>query len=155
MTASAPIPADVGRFLEANRRTFMITLRKDGSPTGHPVSVFSGGGFFINMYTASLKSRNLARDGRTCCVVTTPSEAERFTGVLLRGRARPLPADEALASGAPAGLASARNPAAEGLSDVAVRIENRVRTIYEVVPTESGTLERVRRPKPGQGRGAS
>lgn len=38
-----PVREEVAAFLEGNRRTFMITLRKDGSPTGHPMAGFYGG----------------------------------------------------------------------------------------------------------------
>ena len=56
------IPQDASQFLESNHRTFMITLRKDGSPTGHPMAGFFGGSLYMNMYGASVKAKQQTTD---------------------------------------------------------------------------------------------
>ena len=85
----AQIDADVDAFMEENGRTFMITERADGSPTAHPMAGFYGEGrLYLNMYFKSLKHRNLQRDPRITCLVTTPSDDDPFRAVVYRGRAR-------------------------------------------------------------------
>ncbi|MBW2231141.1 MAG: pyridoxamine 5'-phosphate oxidase family protein [Deltaproteobacteria bacterium] len=154
----APIPVDAEQFMQGNGRTFMVTLRKDGSPTGHPMAGFFGGALYLNMYGASAKSRNLERDDRICCVVTNPSDARDFEGTVYRGTARKVPAEEVFAEDVPQGLAWARNPRTEGSQDnpeippederkigeTAGRIKRGVRVIYEIVPAEVGMISSVR-----------
>lgn len=145
-------------FMAANRRTFMITLRKDGSPTAHPMAGFFGGRLYLNAYGKSAKARNLERDDRICCIITNPSDAESFQGALYSGRARPLTPDEVFAERVPDGLAWARNPRSQGsqdqpdippepdrkIGDTAGRISSGLRTIFEVSPDEVGMLADVR-----------
>ena len=159
MTPEGLVPKEADEFMRANKRTFMITLRKDGSPTGHPMAGFFGGALYLNMYRASIKSKNLDRDPRICCVLTNPSGADRFEGVLYRGKARMLTADEVFAEGVTEGLAWARNPRSDGsqeqpeipdeserkIGETAGRIKRGVRVIYEISPDEVGVLNNVRR----------
>ena len=56
------VPEDAQDFMKNNGRTFMITKRKDGSPTAHPMASWYGGFLYLNMYKASIKSKNLDRD---------------------------------------------------------------------------------------------
>ncbi|MAG33773.1 MAG: hypothetical protein CL908_23075 [Deltaproteobacteria bacterium] len=144
-----PIPADASEFMERNGRTFMLTVRKDGSPTGHPMAGFFGGSLYLNTYGASVKSKNLERDDRICCVVTNPSDATDFEGVVYRGVARRVPVEEVFSDDVPQGLAWARNPRSEGsqsqpdvppedqrkIGETAGRIKRGVRVIYEIVPS--------------------
>ena len=152
------IPDDAEEFMERNGRTFMITLRKDGSPTGHPMAGFFGGALYLNMYAASAKSKNLGRDDRICCVVTNPSDAPDFEAAVYRGRARNVPAEEGFSEDVPQGLAWARNPRSEGsqeqpgippedqrkIGETAGRITRGVRVIYEIVPTEVAMIPATR-----------
>ena len=152
------IPEDARRFMENNRRTFMITLRKDGSPTGHPMAGFFGGSLYLNMYGASVKARNLGRDNRICCVVTNPSDAEPFQAAVYKGTARALPVEEVFADNVPTGLAWARNPSSQGsqeqpdippedqrkIGDTAGRVKRGRRVIYEITPEEVGMIEELR-----------
>jgi len=154
----APIPDDASEFMERNGRTFMLTLRKDGSPTGHPMAGFFGGALYLNTYGASVKSKNLERDDRICCVVTNPSDAHDFEGVVYRGRARKVPVEEVFAEDVPQGLAWARNPRSEGsqeqpdvppedqrkIGETAGRIKRGVRVIYEIVPAEVAMIASAR-----------
>ena len=153
-----PIPPDADDFMQQNGRTFMITLRKDGSPTAHPMAGFYGGALYLNMYAASAKSKNLGRDERICCVVTNSSDAREFEGAVYRGTARQVPMEEVFAEDVPQGLAWARNPRSEGaqeqpdvppedqrkIGETAGRIKRGVRIIYEIVPAEVGMIESIR-----------
>ena len=152
------IAEDVGRFMSENGRTFMITLRKDGSPTAHPMAGFFGGRLYLNTYGKSAKAKNLGRDDRICCVLTNPSDAEAFKGALYRGRARQLSVEEVFAEEVPEGLAWARNPRSQGsqeqpeipaeearkIGDTAGRVTRRRRVIYEISPDQVGMLADVR-----------
>ena len=158
MSDRRPVPEDAGKFMEANTRTFMITLRKDGSPTAHPMASWFGPNLYLNTYGASVKAKNLARDDRICCVVTNPSDAPDFRGALYRGRARKLPVEEVFADEVPIGLTWARNPRTGGsqqlpdippederrIGETAGRIRRGVRVIYEISPDEVGMLQDVR-----------
>ena len=158
MSDRVPIPTEAGEFMERNQRTFMITLRRDGSPTGHPMAGFFGGSLYLNTYSASAKAKNLERDERICCVVTNPSDATHFEGAVCRGRARAVPADEVFADEVPEGLAWARNPRSSGsqkqpdippesdrkIGETAGRIKRGVRVIFEIVPKEVGMIKALR-----------
>ncbi len=152
------VPEDAAGFLESSRRTFMITLRRDGSPTAHPMASWFGPSLYLNTYAASAKAKNLERDDRICCVVTNPSDAERFEGAVFRGRARLVPQDEVFADEVPPGLAWARNPRSQGsqekpepppenlrkIGDTAGRVQRGLRVIFEISPDEVGMLQNVR-----------
>lgn len=151
-------PVDAEEFMGQNRRTFMITLRKDGSPTAHPMAGFYGGRLYLNAYRVSAKAKNLGRDDRICCVVATPADAEEFAAAVYRGRARLLPVDEVFADRVPEGLAWARNPRSAGsqeqpdappedermIGDTAGRIRRGKRVIFEISPDEVGMIGDVR-----------
>ncbi len=109
------------------------------------------------MYAASVKSKNLNRDSRICCVVTTPSDAD-VEAVVYKGNARLVPVDEVFADGVPDGLALARNPRSGGaqeqpeipdhdkrkIGETAGRVKAGLRVIYEVIPSEVGVIRKVR-----------
>jgi len=155
----AGISEDVAAFMAGTRRAFMITLRKDGSPTCHPMAGFYGGGaLYLNMYRASAKAKNLGRDDRICCVLTTPDGAEHFEGAVYKGHARELALEEVFAEEVPEGLAWARNPRSGGsqempdippeearkIGDTAGRIMRGKRMIFEISPDEVGMVQDVR-----------
>ena len=158
MSDRAPITEHTADFMERNQRTFMITLRKDGSPTGHPMAGFFGGSLYLNTYAASAKGKNLGRDDRICCVVTNPSDAADFEAAVYRGRARAIPVEEVFAEEVPEGLAWARNPRSAGsqeqpdipleeerkIGDTAGRIKRGVRVIFEIIPHEVEMIEALR-----------
>lgn len=159
MSDETSIPERAATFMEHNRRTFMVTRRRDGSPTAHPMAGFYGGGaLYLNAYRASAKANNLIRDERICCVVTNPSDSPDFEAAVYRGRARMLSAEEVFADQVPEGLAWARNPRSQGSQDApevppedqrkigetAGRIQRGVRVIFEISPDEVGMIEDVR-----------
>ncbi len=91
MTAreDVPIPSEVNEFLENNSRTFLFTLRKDGWPTAHPmVGFYKQGRLSFSTYRKSVKTRNVERDDRIACLVTTRHDDPDFRAVVLRGRGR-------------------------------------------------------------------
>jgi Pyridoxamine 5'-phosphate oxidase len=158
---------EVDAFMEKNGRTFMITRRKDGSPTAHPMAGFYGEGrLYLNMYHKSLKHRNLERDPRITCLVTTPSDQEDFRAVVYRGRARMLSIEDTLADDAPLGVQIARVGSMEGAlreggdtdrfasedSDdlrkrakiMVERIAKQTRVLWEVVPDQAEFLDQLR-----------
>lgn len=153
------IDGDVADFMRANRRAFMITLRKDGSPTAHPMAAFYGGGaLYVNIYRASAKAKNLGRDDRVCCVVATPADSEQFEAAVYSGHARELTLEEVFADEVPEGLAWARNPRSGGsqeqpdippeqerrIGDTAGRIKRGKRIVFEISPDEVGMIADVR-----------
>jgi hypothetical protein len=122
---------------------------------------------FMNMYAASVKHRNLSRDGRICCLVTTASDEEDFRAIVLNGEARYLSPEETLRDDAPAGARLARTIGMEGVTKVAdapekfrteepedwlkraavmlERIRDGVRVLWHVEPEQVGFLDEVRR----------
>ncbi|MEO8697222.1 MAG: pyridoxamine 5'-phosphate oxidase family protein [Acidimicrobiales bacterium] len=161
------IPDDVDQFIAAHKRTFMITRRKDGSPTCHPMARFyADRSYYMNMYASSVKHANLTRDPRVCCLVTTNSDEPELRAVVLRGTARQLPGAETLARDAPEGVVLARGIGMEGVKSVedrpekfehedaedmfkraavmVERIRDEVRVLWQVTPVESAWLEDVR-----------
>ena len=159
-----PVPKEVRDFMDNNGRTFMLTLRKDGSPTGHPMGGFWGGGLYLNMYRDSVKNKNLLRDPSICCITTTPSDAKDFKAIVYRGSARAVPVEETSGEAAPAGLRRARAPleqnnarpkpkeappddpveAQRRLDAVKEKVKAGLRLVYEVVPEQTGMLDKLR-----------
>ena len=120
--------------------------------------VYGGGALYLNMYRASAKAKNLGRDDRICCVLTTPYDAERFQGALYKGHARELSVEEVFADQVPEGLAWARNPRSGGsqeqpdippeetrkIGDTAGRIKRGKRMVFEISPDLVGWVGDVR-----------
>jgi hypothetical protein len=119
---------------------------------------YGGGALYLNMYRASAKAKNLGRDDRICCVLTTPYGAEEFQGAVYKGRARELSVEEVFADEVPEGLAWARNPRSGGsqeqpdippeedrkIGDTAGRVKRGKRIIFEISPDQVGMLQDVR-----------
>ena len=164
----APIPEDIDDHLRRCGRTFMVTRRKDGSPTCHPMARFyADGEMYLNMYVTSVKHRNLSRDPRIACLVTTESDDPDFRAVIIRGTARYLSPEQTLAPDASAAVRLARGIGMEGVTKVedapekfateepedwlkraaimVERIRDGVRVLWEVVPQEVAWLDDVRR----------
>jgi molybdenum cofactor cytidylyltransferase len=68
--ASLPLPAEVLEQLQSHARSFLLTLRRDGSPTAHPMTaLLDAGRLTFNTYRKSAKARNLERDPRLAAVL--------------------------------------------------------------------------------------
>ena len=158
MSDPSVVPEEAQKFMRSNTRTFMSTKRKDGSPTAHPMASWYGGELYLNMYRASIKSKNLERDDRICCVVTNPSDNKNLEAAVYRGHARMLSVDEVFAEKVTEGLAWARNPRSEGsqeqpdipdedkrkIGDTAGRIKRGVRVIYEITASKADQIQNLR-----------
>jgi len=134
------IPEDAAGFMEKHRRTFMITLRKDGSPTAHPMAGFFGGSLYLNTYGASAKAKNLGRDERICCLVTNPSDSAEFEAAVYRGRARVVPVGSAGSQEKP----DIPPESDRKIGDTAGRVTRGKRVIFEIVPREVGMIATLR-----------
>jgi hypothetical protein len=83
------IPDDLAAFLGRHTRTFLITRRRDGAPTIHPMTAFfADGRVTMTTYRKSAKARNLDRDDRAACLVVNGYGKTDVRGVLVRGRGR-------------------------------------------------------------------
>ena len=158
MSDPSAVPEDAQEFMKNHGRTFMITKRKDGSPTAHPMASWHGGELYLNMYRASIKSNNLDRDNRICCVITNRSDDVDLEAAVYRGEGRKLTIDEVFADQVTEGLAWARNPRSQGsqeqpdipdedkrkIGDTAGRIKRGVRVIWELTANRAGLIQNVR-----------
>ena len=60
----------IRRHLEGHSRSFLLTLRADGSPTAHPMTaLLEEGALVFNTYRKSAKARNVERDPRLAVVL--------------------------------------------------------------------------------------
>lgn len=82
-----PIPDDVSAFLDRHTRGFLVTHRKDGSPTIHPMTAFfADGRVTMSTYRKSVKARNVERDPRAAVLIVNGYGGDDVRGVLVRGR---------------------------------------------------------------------
>ena len=82
-----PIPDDVAEFLGGHTRGFLVTRRKDGSPTIHPMAVFfANGRVTMSTYRESVKVRNVERDPRAAVLVVNGYGGDDVRAALARGR---------------------------------------------------------------------
>src|SRR5262245_60299068 len=83
------IPDDVAAFLGRHTRAFLLTRRRDGSPTIHPMTAFfADGRMTMSTYRKSAKARNVERDERAACLVVNGYGKDDVSAVLVRGRGR-------------------------------------------------------------------
>jgi hypothetical protein len=73
-------------FMRAHTRTFLLTTRPDGSPTGYPMAGFADGDRLdFSTYRRSAKVANLRRNSAAAClIVPTPGAADQ-RALLVRG----------------------------------------------------------------------
>jgi PPOX class probable F420-dependent enzyme len=78
----------VETFLESAGRGFLVTRRRDGSPTTHPLTpLWADGAVHFNTYRKSAKVRNVLRHPRVSCVVTSADDDPAYLAVECRGTA--------------------------------------------------------------------
>jgi hypothetical protein len=135
------IPDDVAAFLARYTRVFLLTRRRDGAPTIHPMTgFFADGRVTMSTYRKSAKARNVVRDPRAACLVVNGYGKDDVRGVLVRGRGRlrqaTMPAPPAVASEAPKvpGGVAAR---------VAERMASGKRVFLDVEPDEASFVQRL------------
>jgi hypothetical protein len=81
------IPDDAAAFLALHKRGFLVTRRRDGSPTIHPMVVFfTDGRVTMTTYRKSAKARNVERDPRAGVLMVNGYAKDDVRGVLVRGR---------------------------------------------------------------------
>ncbi len=85
-------------FVASHSRSFLLTRRDFGAPTGHPMTlrVSSDGDLLFNTYRASAKAQNLLRRPQVSCVVTTAADDPDPRWVLVSGTAEVLDHDEGI-----------------------------------------------------------
>src|SRR5262245_3455254 len=83
------IPDDVAAFLSRHTRAFLVTRRRDGSPTIHTMTgFFADGRMTMTTYRKSAKARNVERDPRAACLVVNGYGKHDVQAALVRGRGR-------------------------------------------------------------------
>ncbi|MBM4406373.1 MAG: hypothetical protein FJ039_09380 [Chloroflexi bacterium] len=138
-----PLPPDVLAFVRANPRTFLISRRKDGSPTGHPMLCLIGEGRIqFSTYRKSAKVQNFQRDPTVACLATTRYDDPSFKAAIVRGQARlreglELPTRETpeTSSWVSKGVSSRSKE----------RLASGKRILLEILPSEAAMLTDVRR----------
>src|SRR5215472_8052093 len=81
--------AAIDALLARSTRAFLISLRRDGSPTAHPMTGLSGDGrMLFNTYRKSAKARNLERDPRAAVVVVDGYADPAPQAVAVEGEAK-------------------------------------------------------------------
>jgi hypothetical protein len=129
------LPVDVADFLATHTRAFLLTRRRDGAPTIHPMTgFFADGRVVFNTYRKSAKTRNVERDGRAAVVVVNGYHAkgQPVEAVALRGCAVVRSGAPAVPPGAPA---AAPNVSGSVAGRVAERMASGKRILIEIAPT--------------------
>lgn len=138
----APIPPDADEFLKSHTRTFLLTLRADGSPTAHPmVGLYNHGRISFSTYRKSAKTRNVQRDPRATCLVTTRYDDPNFRALVFRGRARVLEAEEQPERPRPASVGAVPSSISTRSRE---RLKSGKRIVIEVGPEAVGFLDQMR-----------
>jgi len=130
-----PMPPAVEAFLRKYNRTYWLTLRKDGSPTAHPMSgIYEEGRLAYTSYKRSIKNRNVDRDPRTCVLGVNGygPESDSPQAVTLKGVAVILDG-----AGAPGRLGREQSEEESGGTNRArTAIAAGRRAVIDIVPTE-------------------
>ncbi|HXJ36233.1 MAG TPA: pyridoxamine 5'-phosphate oxidase family protein [Candidatus Eisenbacteria bacterium] len=135
------IPDDVAEFLGRHTRAFLLTRRRDGAPTIHPMTgFFADGRMTMSTYRKSAKARNVERDPRAGCLVVNGYGKDDARGVGLRGRGSLRQAELA--------AMPATDRAAPKVSDgvagrVAERMASGKRIFLDVEPDEAAFVQRL------------
>jgi general stress protein 26 len=78
----------VETFLESAGRGFLVTRRRDGSPTTHPLTpLWKEGAIHINTYRKSAKVRNVLRHPKVSYVITSADDDPSYFALECRGTA--------------------------------------------------------------------
>ena len=135
------VPDDVAAFLGRHTRVFLLTRRRDGSPTMHPMTgFFADGRITMSTYRKSAKARNVERDPRAACLVVNGYGTADVRAVLVRGTAALRRAEAAAFP-----TAGRETPAvsASVAGRVAERMASGKRVFLDVVPDETGFVQRL------------
>jgi hypothetical protein len=139
------IPDDIAAFLGRHTRVYLLTRRRDGSPTIHPMTAFfADGRITMTTYRKSAKARNVERDERAACLVVNGYAKDDVRAVLVRGRGR---LRQATLAGLPAGE-RAESPSQPKVSEdvtarVAARMASGKRVFLDVEPDRVDAVQRL------------
>lgn len=134
------IPDDAAAFLARYTRAFLLTRRRDGSPTIHPMTAFfADGRVTMTTYRKSAKARNVERDARAGCLVVNGYAKDDVQAVLVRGRG-------AIRAGAlppPTGLSEAPKVSDGVTARVADRMASGKRVFLDIEPDAVAFAQRL------------
>ncbi len=89
--------AEIDDFLTNGHTLIFTTIDKDGYPHSTPLwYVYMDGHIYTRGRGKSQKARNVARDGKVCCLVETGELWRELKAVMVRGRAELLEEGEEL-----------------------------------------------------------
>ena len=135
------IPDDVAAFLGRHRRMFLLTRRKDGSPTIHPMTgFFADGRVSMTTYRKSAKAMNVERDPRAGCLVVNGYDEDAVRAALVRGRGRLRQADVAAL---PTSDGAAPKVSGSIAGRVAERMASGKRLFLDVLPDAASFVQRL------------
>ena len=79
---NAVFSAEQYSFVSVTMRSFLFANRRDGSPTGWPMTPLwrDDGHVYVNTYRSSVKARVLLRDARVALLVVQGTRALTITG---------------------------------------------------------------------------
>ncbi len=145
------IPDDIAAFLGRHTRVFLLTRRRDGAPTIHPMTAFfADGRVTMTTYRKSAKARNVERDDRAACLVVNGYGKDDVRGVLVRGRGRLRQATLAALPAAerPSSTGADTDPHPKVSDDVTARVAARMasgkRIFLDVEPDRVDGVQRLR-----------
>jgi hypothetical protein len=125
-----PLEREVDAFLQAHRRAYWVTLRRDGSPTAHPMGgLYEDGRLLFTSYRKSAKNRNVDRDPRCCVLLANEYDATSLEVVTLKGFAR-------VREGAPPPRMLLEQAGEAGPGRAVAAIESGRRSVIEIVPSD-------------------
>ncbi len=135
------IPDDVAEFLGRHTRAFLLTRRRDGAPTIHPMTgFFADERMTMSTYRKSAKARNVERDPRAGCLVVNGYGKDDVRAVGLRGRG-------SLRQAELAAMPAAGRAAPKVSDSVAGRVAERMtsgkRILLDVEPDEAAFVQRL------------
>jgi hypothetical protein len=82
------MPEEVASFLARHTRAFLLTRRRDGAPTIHPMTgFFADGRVVMTTYRKSAKARNVERDPRAAALLVNGYGRDDVRAVCVQGRA--------------------------------------------------------------------
>ena len=135
------IADDVAAFLARHTRMFLLTRRRDGAPTIHPMTgFFAEGRVTMTTYRKSAKARNVERDPRAACLVVNGYGKDDVRAVLVRGRGR---LRQAEITALPAAEREAPKVSASVQGRVAERMASGKRIFLDVEPDETTFVQRL------------
>jgi len=135
------MPDDVARFLASHTRAFLLSRRRDGAPTIHPMTgFFADGRVVMTTYRKSAKARNVERDPRATALVVNGYAAGDVRAVCVQGHA-------ALRRAEVGALPTAERTTpkvGQGVAEtVTARMASGKRVLLEIEPAQAAFVQRL------------